>query len=95
MKMTEISMITILCYLIGEIVKVVFKKKEDIYKLIPAFLTLLGGIIGVLIFLIDKQYLGVDNLLTSFEIGLISGSASTGVHQIIKQFITKKGDLNA
>ena len=90
MEFIAIPVIVILCYLIGEIYKVVFKNKEDLYKLIPSFLTLLGGLLGMMLHFIDESYLGVTSMVSALEIGLISGSASTGLHQVIKQLIKKE-----
>lgn len=89
MEFTSVPIIVILCYLIGEIYKVVFKGNEKAHKLIPSLLTLLGGLMGVVLYFADQEYLGVAGIVSALEIGLISGSASTGIHQILKQ-LTKK-----
>ena len=89
MDFNGIPVIVLLCYLIGEIYKVLFKNKEDLYKLIPIFVTLLGGLIGVLMYYVDPEFLKVQSIVSSFEIGLISGAASTGMHQIVKQIYLK------
>lgn len=85
MDFNGIPVVVLLCYLIGEIIKVLFKNKEDLYKLIPIFVTLFGGLIGVLMFYVDPDFLKLESVISSFEIGLISGAASTGMHQIVKQ----------
>jgi len=91
MEFITVPVITIICYAIGEIYKVVFKSKENMYKLIPSLLTLLGGVIGVLMYLVDAENLEVTNIVSALEIGLVSGAASTGLHQVIKQLIKKEG----
>lgn len=91
MEFTSIPVIVLFCYLIGEIYKVVFKSKESLYKLIPILLTLLGGLIGVVMYLIDESYLGVTSVVSALEIGLISGASSTGMHQVLKQLSKKEG----
>lgn len=90
MEMVSIPVITIICYLIGEIYKVIFKNKEDANKLIPVLLTLLGGVLGVLLYVADEEFIGTNSLVTALEIGLVSGASSTTTHQIIKQ-LSKKG----
>ena len=87
MNYTNIPVITILCYLSGEIYKVVFKKKEELYKLIPVLVTLLGGVFGAMMHYVDSSYLDVESIISALEIGLLSGSAATGMHQLIKQLI--------
>lgn len=91
MEFISIPVIVMLCYLAGEIYKVVFKNKENIYKLIPVLLTLMGGVIGVVMYLVDEDYLKVTSMISALEIGLISGAASTGTNQIIKQLKKKEG----
>ena len=91
MEFTSIPIIVILCYIIGEIYKVLFKNKQDLYKLIPIVLACFGGLLGVLIFLTNPEImLNVSNAWTALGIGIISGVSSTGTNQIIKQIFKKK-----
>lgn len=94
MEITSIPIIVILCYLIGEIYKVLFKNNQDLYKLIPIVLACIGGVIGVLIYITNPELmLNVTNIWTALEIGIVSGVSSTGTNQIIKQiFIKNKSD---
>lgn len=89
MEFTSIPVIVLICYLIGEIYKVVFKSKEDLYKLIPVFVTLLGGLVGLVMYYIEPSFLKVNSIVSALEIGLISGAASTGMHQMVKQIWKK------
>lgn len=89
MEFISIPIIVVICYLIGEIYKVIFKEKKEIYKLIPVLLTLMGGVIGIVMHVVDQSYLKVTSIISALEIGLISGSASTGTHQILKQLWKK------
>ena len=90
MDFIYVPVITLVCYLIGEIYKVVFKRKEDLYKLIPVFVTLLGGLLGLGVYYLDKSYLEVTSIVSVLEIGLVSGAASTGLHQVLKQLLKKE-----
>ena len=38
---------------------------------------------------LDPEFLKVQSIVSSFEIGLISGAVSTGMHQIVKQIYLK------
>ena len=90
MEFTSIPIIVILCYIIGEIYKVLFKNKQDLYKLIPIVLACFGGLLGVLIFLTNPEImLNVSNAWTALGIGIVSGVSSTGTNQIIKQIFIK------
>ena len=90
MDFIYVPVITLVCYLIGEIYKVVFKSKEDLYKLIPVFVTLLGGLLGLGVYYLDESYLEVTSIVSVLEIGLVSGAASTGLHQVLKQLLKKE-----
>ena len=89
MDIISIPAIVIICYVIGELIKVVFKNK--INKYIPIIVTTIGGILGVLIYLTNRELLmGIDNIYSSIVIGLISGSSSTGTNELIKK-VFKEG----
>ena len=76
--------IVIICYLVGEVFKFIFKNQET-YKLIPVIVTITGGLLGILIYLVNKD----QNIFDYLLIGLISGASSTGTNQIIKQLFKK------
>ena len=89
MDIISIPVIVIICYVIGELIKVVFKNK--INKNIPIIVTTIGGILGVLIYLTNRELLmGIDIIYSSIVIGLISGSSSTGTNELIKK-VFKEG----
>lgn len=90
MEITSIPIIVILCYLIGEIYKILFKTKQELYKLIPIVLACIGGVIGVLIYFTNPEImLNTTNIWDSLVIGIVSGVSSTGTNQIIKQTFNK------
>ncbi len=49
MGYTTVPIIAVCCYIFGEIYKVIFKNKQQAYKLIPIVMAVLGGILGVTI----------------------------------------------
>ena len=74
--------------MVGEIYKVIFKKKSKAYKLIPILVALVGGVLGVVIFYTEPEVMfNVDNFYSALLIGLLSGFASTGTNQVVKQLI--------
>lgn len=92
MDFTCVPIIVVCCYIVGEIYKVLFKNKQEAYKLIPILVAVLGGALGVLIFLTAPEIMfHIDNIWAALCIGIVSGVSSTGTNQIIKQ-IFKKGN---
>jgi len=89
MEFTSIPIIVICCYLLGEIYKIIVSQKN--HKYIPAILTIIGGVLGILIFYTNPEILfNIDNIWAALTIGLISGSSSTGANQIIRKIIKKE-----
>ena len=94
MDFTCVPIIILICYVIGEIYKVIFKTKEDLYKLIPIIVTITGGIIGILIYLTNKEIIfNADNIWIALQIGLVSGASSTTTNQILKQVFKERGKI--
>ncbi len=94
MESLSVPIIVIICYLIGEIYKVVYKDKSELYKLIPIILSLVGGVIGVLMYVTNKEMIfNASNVWVALEIGIVSGASSTGANQIIKQILKKEKEI--
>lgn len=84
--MTEIitvPAIVAICFLIGEIAKKV--SKESINKFVPEICGVSGAILGVLAFYTIPAFIPAENWLTALAVGIVSGFAATGIHQIYKQ----------
>ena len=94
MDFIGIPVIIIVCYMVGEIYKVVFKKNTKAYKLIPILVAFIGGVLGVIIYFTTPEImLNVENIYNAILVGIISGFSATGTNQIIKQiFIKKEGN---
>lgn len=91
MEFTSVPIIVVCCYIIGEIYKFLFRKKQEAYKLIPILLTISGGILGILIYLTNKEMMmNASNIWIALGIGIVSGASSTGTNQIIKQLFHKE-----
>mgnify|MGYP000191815007 CR=1 FL=1 len=94
MEFTSVPIIVVCCYIIGEIYKFLFRKKQEAYKLIPIFVAFIGGVLGILIYYTAPTMIfNADNLWIALGIGIVSGVSSTGTNQIIKQLF-KKGESN-
>ncbi|MCM1514707.1 MAG: phage holin family protein [Anaeroplasma bactoclasticum] len=92
MEYTSIPTIVLLCYLIGEIYKKGCKKEEH-KKGIPLLVTGVGGILGIVIYMTNREMLPyATNGWMALEIGMMSGATSTGTNQVIKQIFKNKGE---
>ena len=90
MDYTSVPIIVLCSYIVGEIYKVIFKRKKDAYKLIPILVAIVGGVLGVLIYLTSPEMIfNVDNVWVALSIGIISGFSATGTNQVVKQLINK------
>ena len=86
MEFTSVPIIILICYVIGEVYKYLFKKKKKTYKFIPILLSISGGLLGILIYLTNKEMMmNASNIWVALGIGIVSGASSTGTNQIIKQ----------
>ena len=85
MELVSIPTIIIISYLIVEVFKLFVKKKY-----LPIIAGVTGGVLGVIAYLIVPELIGSTNILNALAIGIVSGLASTGANQIIKQNIKIK-----
>lgn len=86
MNFTAVPIIVICCYLCGEIYKAIFRNRTDAYKFIPVVTSVMGGILGTIIFLTTPEViLDAPNIWVAIGIGVVSGASATGANQIIKQ----------
>jgi|SRR5690554_1148433 len=86
MEFLYVPFIVILCYLFGDIYKTIFKKDEDKFKYIPLYVTIIGGVLGLVFYFFAPELIfNIQNPITALVVGIISGAASTGGNQIFKQ----------
>ena len=81
----SVAAITVICYLMGQVVKATGMDN----KYIPAICGVVGAILGPV-----ALYLGVPDFpatdpLTAVAVGIVSGLAATGVNQVSKQLSGK------
>lgn len=77
---TSVAAITVICYLIIEIIKTTALNR----KWMPIISGLLGGALGAVAILIMPSYPASD-FLNAIAIGIVSGLAATGVNQAAKR----------
>lgn len=78
--MIQVVAITVICYLIGVLVKT--SPLDD--KWIPCIVGVVGGALGVAGMYVMPDFPAHD-ILNAVAIGIVSGLASTGAHQLGKQ----------
>ena len=77
---TAIPAITVICSLIAQIVKATTVDN----KWLPIVCGIAGAVLGVVAMHIMPDFAATD-YITAVAIGIVSGLAATGVHQITKQ----------
>jgi hypothetical protein len=77
---TSVAVITIICYLVAEGVKATNIDN----KWVPIICGFVGGVLGIPAMFLIPQYPASD-YLTAIAVGIVSGFAATGVHQVGKQ----------
>ena len=75
-----VAVITIICYLVGELVKASGVDN----KWIPIICGAFGGALGVVCMLVVPDFPAGD-YVTAVAVGIVSGFAATGIDQIYKQ----------
>ena len=82
MGITNVAAITVICYLIGAVLKA-WDKFDD--RKIPAIMGVAGAILGAVAFYAVPKLVIADDILTAIAVGIVSGFAATGINQIFKQ----------
>ena len=86
--MATVVVITIICYLVGEAVKLFPAIKNNFIPVICGFV---GGVLGPVALHVVPDFPAGD-MLTAVAVGIVSGFAATGVHQVYKQVYPKEDD---
>ena len=90
MEYIGIPSIIVICYLVGEIFKLLILKKKSKYKYVPIIVGTTGGVLGILSYFISPNIvLNVDDPFIATSIGIVSGLASTGSHEIITKILSQ------
>ena len=80
-----VAAITIICYLIGSLVKCTTLDN----KFIPVICGAFGGALGVVGMITIPDFPATD-YITAIAVGIVSGLAATGIDQAVKQLSEKK-----
>ena len=76
-----VAAITVICYLVGQTVKVTALDN----KFIPVICGAVGGVLGVLGFYLGMPDFPATDVITAVAVGIVSGLAATGANEAIKQ----------
>ena len=76
----SVAAITVICYLIGEAVKLTALDN----KWIPVFCGVAGAVLGIAGMYIMADFPATD-YITAAAVGIVSGLAATGANQVYKQ----------
>lgn len=76
----SVAAITVICYLIAQAIKATPLEN----KWLPIISGAVGGVLGVVGFYVMPDF-PADDIITAVSVGIVSGLAATGAHQIYKQ----------
>lgn len=77
----SVAAITVICYLVGEGVKITPWDN----KVIPVICGFVGGLLGLLSLFLAVPDFPASDYLTAAAVGIVSGLAATGANQVFKQ----------
>lgn len=83
-----VAAITVICYLVGLIVKATPAPNQ----LIPIVCGVVGLTLGLVCYFTGLEVLPAADPVTAAAVGVVSGLAATGINQAAKQ-LTKGGDI--
>ena len=89
MGIVAVPVITVIVFLIAELVKALL----DDNRWIPVICGFSGGILGMVAMFLMPEYPAKD-YLTACAVGIVSGLAATGAHQVYVQLV-RKGEAPA
>ena len=87
MGIVAVPVITVIAFLVAEIVKIAGLDT----KWCPVICGAVGGALGVVAKSVMPEY-PAEDILTAIAVGIVSGLAATGVHQLYVQLVRKNQD---
>lgn len=80
-----VAAITVICYLVGQIVKATGLDN----KWIPIICGVVGLILGIVAFFVNIPDFPATDAITAAAVGVVSGLSATGFNQVVKQLSSK------
>ena len=87
MQTATVPIITCVVFFVLEFIKLLTKSNDTFKKFIPVVSGFLGIGFAVMLYYVAPSSLAVENVVHAVMIGLASGLAATGTHQIFKQIV--------
>lgn len=84
----SVAAITVICYLVGIIVRA----SPINSALIPSIVGLCGAVLGVVALYVGLPDFPATDPLTAIAVGIVSGLAATGINQAVKQLKSDSKD---
>lgn len=84
-NVATVTAIVVITYLIGYASKQIPHIKDN---LIPVIVGICGGILGIVGMYVIPNF-PATNILDAISVGIVSGLASTGADQVVKQLFSK------
>lgn len=86
--------LVVVLYIIAEIFKATFVKTDRDRAILPFLCAIVGGVLGLVIFIAAPEIIGTNDVFTAIIDGIISGLAATGGNQFIKQIKKRVNDAS-
>lgn len=77
----SVAAITVMCYLVGQIVKATGIDN----KWIPCIAGVVGAVLGAVALAVGMPDFPATDYITAIAVGVVSGLAATGINQVAKQ----------
>jgi len=87
-----VPVIVTIVYTLISLLKKETKGNEKVLSRLPVIAAVLGAVLAVIGFFAAPAIIPADNIFTALLIGIGSGLAATGTHQVFKQMGVKKED---
>ena len=81
----EFVAITVVCLLAAQVVKSIWLVEDEQRRIIPVLCGALGGVLGVVAWITGVPEFPAGDWLSAAAVGIVSGLAATGGHQMFKQ----------
>ena len=79
--------ITVICYLLIEGVKMCICKERKMMKILPVLSAMIGAVLGIIVYVFVPEMVMGASFANSILAGIISGLCATGSNQLIKHVI--------
>lgn len=83
-----VAAITVICLLVAQIIKSTSLDN----KWLPSICGIIGGALGVVCLFAAPEIMPAEDVISAIAVGVVSGLAATGAHQVYKQLAYSDDD---